>query len=144
MSGIRGKNTKLEIVLRQTLHAEGFRFRLHGNLPGRPDLVFPRWKAVLFAHGCFWHGHQCRLFKWPSTRPEFWRTKITGNVSRDEVNIAKLLAMGWRVGIVWECALRGQGRLDSAAVTKACSQWLQSKRKLFQLAGKNDPQGSAL
>jgi DNA mismatch endonuclease (patch repair protein) len=136
MSGIRGKNTKPEIILRRVLHAEGFRFRLHGAQPGRPDLVFPKWNAVLFAHGCFWHGHDCRLFKWPSTRPAFWRAKINGNVIRDEMNVARLTAMGWRVGIVWECALRGPGRLDSDAVARACSRWLQSRRKLFQLAGK--------
>src|SRR5262245_6595907 len=87
MSGIRGKNTKPEMVLRRGLHAEGFRFRLHGPaLPGRPDLVFPKWSAVIFVHGCFWHRHNCRLFKWPSTKSRFWRAKLTGNVSRDEAH----------------------------------------------------------
>jgi DNA mismatch endonuclease (patch repair protein) len=106
MSGIRGKNTKPEIFLRKGLHAEGFRFRIHAPLPGRPDMVFPKWHAVLFVHGCFWHCHNCHLFKWPSSRPEFWRTKISGNLTRDEANITRLLEAGWRVGIVWECALK--------------------------------------
>src|SRR3954470_16295918 len=77
MAGIRGTNTAPEMILRRALHAEGFRYRLHDRrLPGKPDMVFPRHHAVIFAHGCFWHGHDCHLFKWPSTRPEFWQTKI--------------------------------------------------------------------
>lgn len=135
MSGIRGKNTKPEIFLRKALHAEGFRFRIHASLPGRPDMVFPKWNAVLFVHGCFWHGHDCHLFKWPSSRPEFWRAKIAGNVGRDEASIAKLLEAGWRVGIVWECALKGRTRLDSSRAIASCSKWLKSNKKRFELAG---------
>lgn len=135
MSGIRGKNTRPEIFLRKGLHAEGFRFRIHAPLPGKPDMVFPKWNAVLFVHGCFWHGHNCHLFKWPSSRPEFWRAKISGNVTRDEANIRKLLEAGWRVGIVWECALKGRTRLDSARAIGSCSKWLKSTRKRFELTG---------
>ena len=135
MSGIRGKNTKPEIFLRKGLHAEGFRFRIHAPLPGRPDMVFPKWNAVLFVHGCFWHGHNCHLFKWPSSRPEFWRAKISGNVTRDEANITKLLEGGWRVGIVWECALKGRTRLEPSCAIESCSKWLKSRRKRFELAG---------
>lgn len=135
MSGIQGKNTKPELFLRKGLHAEGFRFRIHVALPGKPDMVFPKWNAVLFVHGCFWHGHDCHLFKWPSSRPEFWRAKISGNVIRDEANIARLLEAGWRVGIVWECAVKGRTRLDSSRAIASCSKWLISNRKRFELAG---------
>nr|WP_249779344.1 very short patch repair endonuclease [Bradyrhizobium sediminis] len=138
MSGIRGKNTKPELTLRKGLHAKGFRFRLHAKMPGRPDMVFPKWKAVIFAHGCFWHGHGCHLFKWPTSRAEFWRLKITGNVERDADNIRKLVGMGWRVGIVWECALKGKTRLDSTRALKLCSDWLKSNRKRFELTGSNN------
>ncbi len=135
MSGIRGKNTKPELFLRKALHAEGFRFRIHAALPGKPDLVFPKWNAAIFVHGCFWHGHNCHLFKWPKSRPEFWRAKISGNRVRDEASIAKLTATGWRVGIVWECALKGRAQLDSSIAIKRCSIWLRSNRKRFELTG---------
>ena len=80
MSGIRGKNTRPELLIRKGLHARGFRFRLHDKrLPGKPDLVLPKYSAVIFVHGCFWHGHDCHLFKWPQSRREFWRKKITRN-----------------------------------------------------------------
>ncbi|WP_441242755.1 very short patch repair endonuclease [Tardiphaga sp. 768_D3_N2_1] len=141
MSGIRGKNTRPEIILRKALHAEGFRFRIHASLPGKPDMVFPKWKAVLFVHGCFWHGHKCHLFKWPKTRTEFWLAKISGNIARDERNIAALLDNGWRVGIVWECALKGRTRLDSDLVIKRCSTWLKSNKKRFELAGDEECAG---
>jgi DNA mismatch endonuclease, patch repair protein len=129
MSGIRGKNTKPEIVLRKLLHAEGFRFRLHTGLAGRPDLVFPKWNAVIFVHGCFWHRHGCSIFKWPSTRPEFWRTKLEGNAARDAKNIIKLMEEGWRVGVVWECSLRE----DPLKVAEGCGRWIQSKRKSLEV-----------
>jgi DNA mismatch endonuclease (patch repair protein) len=135
MSGIPGKNTKPELFLRRALHAKGFRFRIHAALPGKPDMVFPKWKAAIFVHGCFWHGHNCHLFKWPKSRPEFWHAKISGNRARDEVSIAKLTAMGWRVGIVWECALKGRGRLDSSAAIASCALWIKSSRKHFELSG---------
>lgn len=143
MSGIRGKNTKPEIFLRKALHAEGFRFRIHASLPGKPDMVFPKREAVLFVHGCFWHGHGCHLFKWPSSRHEFWQTKIAGNVERDKRNLEKLCALGWRTGIVWECAIKGRTRLPSTHVTKACSSWLKSDWDSFELAG-SDETGSSL
>jgi DNA mismatch endonuclease (patch repair protein) len=136
MSGIRGKNTKPEIFLRRALHGAGFRFRLHAALPGRPDIVLAKWRAVLFAHGCFWHGHQCRLFKWPQTRTAFWRKKISDNISRDESNIAALLASGWRVGVVWECAIRGPGRFNPDEITARCSRWLKSSRKRLEMSGR--------
>src|SRR5690349_4259655 len=109
MSGIRGKNTRPELILRSGLHRRGFRFRLHpADLPGKPDLVFPKHQAVLFAHGCFWHGHDCHLFKWPRTREEFWRTKIEQNRKVDERAQTRLGQAGWRQAVVWECALKGK------------------------------------
>jgi DNA mismatch endonuclease (patch repair protein) len=108
MSGIRARDTQPEMQLRKALHARGLRYRLHDTrLPGKPDLVFPKWRAVVFVHGCFWHGHGCRLFKWPATRAEWWRAKIGTNMARDVRNQDALTAMGWRALVVWECDLRG-------------------------------------
>lgn len=108
MRGITGKNTKPEIEIRRRLHAAGLRFRLHAaSLPGRPDLVIRKHQTVVFIHGCFWHGHKgCRYFKMPATNSEFWQHKIRMNIERDLRQVAVLLNMGWRVAIVWECAVR--------------------------------------
>jgi DNA mismatch endonuclease (patch repair protein) len=108
MSGIRGKNTKPELAVRRYLHARGFRYRLSvRDLPGRPDVVLPKYRAVVQVHGCFWHGHvSCRFATRPATRPEFWAAKIDGNIERDHRSSAALRALGWRVAVVWECALR--------------------------------------
>jgi DNA mismatch endonuclease (patch repair protein) len=126
MSGIRGRNTKPELLIRSLLHRRGFRFRLDArDLPGRPDIVLPRFGAVIFVHGCFWHGHDCPLFKWPQTRPDFWREKIGRNRANDEKSRAALLAAGWRVGVVWECALRGANR-DLDGVLQRLVDWLHS------------------
>lgn len=136
MAGIRGKNTKPEMILRQGLHRLGFRFRVHRrDLPGKPDLVFPKHKAVLLAQGCFWHGHECHLFKWPKSREAFWREKIEQNRERDRASITKLEDAGWRVGEVWECALKGRGRLDPAAVLGTCADWLLSANKRLEVGG---------
>ena len=125
MSGIRGRNTKPELMIRSLLHRRGFRFRLDArDLPGRPDIVLPRYRAVVFVHGCFWHGHDCHLFKWPQTRPEFWREKIDRNRSNDERATLALLASGWRVAVVWECALRGAHR-DIESVIQHLDDWLR-------------------
>lgn len=107
MSGIRGKNTRPEIIVRQALHKAGFRFRLHRkDLPGKPDLVLPKYEAAIFVHGCFWHGHDCRYFKIPKTRTDFWMAKIASNSSRDQRDIEALHKLGWRVMVVWECDIR--------------------------------------
>jgi DNA mismatch endonuclease, patch repair protein len=125
MAGIRGKDTLPEMTMRRGLHARGFRFRLHDRrMPGSPDLVFPGRNAVIFVHGCFWHGHNCPLFRLPATRPEFWRAKIEGNTARDGAAEAALLAAGWRVLTVWECALRGRQRLPVETVLDRAGEWL--------------------
>jgi DNA mismatch endonuclease (patch repair protein) len=136
MSGIRGKNTRPEMILRQGLHKLGFRYRLHDRrLPGTPDLVFPRYRAVIFAHGCFWHGHDCHLFKWPSTHEEFWREKITRNMKVDESNLERLKQANWRICIVWECALKGKYRLDREEVIELCAQWIKSDIPSIEIGG---------
>ena len=108
MASIRGRDTKPELQVRRYLHACGLRFRLVcKDLPGKPDLVLPRWRAVTFVHGCFWHGHAgCRYATVPKTRTEFWTSKIVGNAARDTRSVDALLTLGWRVFVVWECALR--------------------------------------
>jgi DNA mismatch endonuclease (patch repair protein) len=131
MSGIRGRNTKPEILIRSLLHRRGFRFRLDArDLPGRPDIVLPRYHAVVFVHGCFWHGHDCPLFKWPQTRPDFWREKIDRNRSNDTKVQAALRERGWRIAVVWECALRGANR-DLDGVLQRLVDWLQGTQPSF-------------
>lgn len=127
MAGIRSVDTRPELVLRRGLHGLGFRYRLHvRDLPGRPDLVFPSRRAVLFANGCFWHGHDCHLFKWPATRPDWWRAKIARNQAVDSCAVKALAAAGWRVGVVWECSLKGRSRRPVESVIESCAIWLNS------------------
>jgi DNA mismatch endonuclease (patch repair protein) len=125
MSGIRATNTRPEMLLRKGLHALGWRYRIHGRaIPGKPDLVFPGKRALIFANGCFWHGHDCHLFKWPKSRPEFWREKIGSNIERDQRVREQLLAQGWRIAEVWECTLKGRERLSLEHVLAACEAFL--------------------
>ena len=136
MAGIRGKDTKPEIIIRRGLHALGFRFRLHAkDLPGKPDLVLPKWNAVILVNGCFWHGHDCHLFKWPKTRKKFWREKIEGNRKRDKKNIQALEDAGWRVLIIWECALKGKSKHDPGRLLKRASSWLRSGKEKMDMRG---------
>jgi DNA mismatch endonuclease (patch repair protein) len=127
MAGIRSKNTKPELLLRRALHAAGLRYRLHGaKLPGKPDLVFAKHHAVVFVHGCFWHRHDnCRFATTPATRPEFWATKFSANLERDKRNVAALLGEGWRVAMVWECALYGR---NASTTTELVARWLVHDR----------------
>lgn len=126
MSGIRGRDTKPEMLIRKALHAQGLRYRLHEKtLPGKPDLVFPKYKAVVFIHGCFWHGHDCHYFKVPQTRTDFWLAKIADNKVRDERQLQQLQKAGWRVLVVWECATRKNEQLSFAALTDFIRGWLE-------------------
>jgi DNA mismatch endonuclease (patch repair protein) len=121
MSRIRGRNTKPELLLRRGLHSRGLRFRLHRrDLPGRPDLVFPLHRAVIFVHGCFWHGHGCALCKEPATRTSFWASKIARNADRDQTASSEAMNLGWRVLTVWECAMRGPGRMHVNELLDRC------------------------
>lgn len=126
MAGIRGRDTGPEIRLRKALHGRGLRYRLHaGKLPGRPDIVLPRHRAVVFVHGCFWHRHEgCRYATTPATRPGFWQTKFAENVQRDARVRAELAAAGWRIATVWECALRKPE--DVTKTAEAILAWLGS------------------
>ncbi len=134
MASVRGKNTQPELLLRRHLHQAGYRYRLHAkNLPGKPDLVFPRLCAILFVNGCFWHGHDCYRFSWPKTRESFWREKILGNMERDKRNQQELALLGWRVGIVWGCALQGKYKLGINETTEKCIRWLESSTKTFSI-----------
>ena len=137
MAGIRGKNTKPERVIRAALHSAGFRYRVHvTDLPGTPDLVFPKYKAVILVHGCFWHRHSgCWWETTPSSNAEFWLAKFEGNVQRDNRNLADLERLGWRVAVVWECALR---LLSAELLADSLREWLaSSKHKLVLPADKD-------
>lgn len=108
MSGIRGKDTKPEMLVRRFLYAHGYRYRLHRkDLPGKPDIVLPRLKVCIFVHGCFWHHHSgCRFAVLPKSRPEFWEAKLLANADRDQRAVESLREAGWTTFIVWECELR--------------------------------------
>jgi DNA mismatch endonuclease, patch repair protein len=141
MSRIRGKNTKPELLLRHGLHARGLRYRLHHkDLPGRPDMVFPRYRAAVLVHGCFWHGHDCPLFKLPATRREFWAAKIEGNRTRDARDLRRLAAAGWRILMVWECALKGPTRLPVDAVLAEIVAWLRTDEPTRTIQGSQSAQ----
>ena len=139
MSGIRGKNTKPEILVRSLLHRRGFRFRLYvKNLPGKPDIVLPRYRAVILIHGCFWHGHDCHLFKWPSSNEAFWKEKITRNKEVDARSRQELTLAGWRVFTVWECALKGRQRPPLEEVAGIIVEWIKSSTCDSELRGTED------
>ena len=136
MSGIRGRDTKPELLLRKGLHAMGFRYKLHDkSLPGKPDLVFPRYRAVIFVNGCFWHGHDCHLFKWPKSRKDFWREKIKSNIDRDRLVTSQLKEQGWRVLRVWECAIKGRTRIGLDEVLEDSALWLIGQEQEKDIRG---------
>lgn len=127
MRAIRGKNTSPELTLRKLLFARGFRFRLHvKTLPGNPDIVLPKYRVAIFVHGCFWHGHNCYLFKLPISRREFWLAKISQNRQRDSRDTQALLESGWRVLCVWECALKGRLKWEVEELGDRITTWIQS------------------
>ena len=134
MAAIRGKDTRPELIIRRGLHARGFRFRLHAaGLPGKPDLVFPKYRAAMLVNGCFWHGHQCSMFRWPSSRPEFWKEKISGNKRRDVANLEALADAGWRTCVVWEGAIRGKHRTDRDELINSLETFLRGTSGLLVL-----------
>lgn len=136
MAGIRPKNTKIEMAVRTGLHRRRLRFSLHRkNLPGCPDIVLRRWRAVILVHGCFWHGHDCHLFKWPKSDAEEWRAKIEGNRLRDARDRKALADAGWRVLTIWECSLRGRTRLPPGAVIDLAVEWLTCHSKEGEIRG---------
>lgn len=127
MSRIRGRDTAPEMIIRRGLHARGLRYRLHDRpLPGRPDLVFPKYRTVVFVNGCFWHAHGCALSKLPDVRREFWRRKLAANTERDRRAIDALKSAGWRVLLIWECALRGVERRAIPEVLNMAEDYIKS------------------
>lgn len=136
MAAIKRSHTKPELMVRRALHAAGLRYRLHvKDLPGNPDLVFPSRRAVVFVHGCFWHQHDCHLFKWPATRQDFWREKIGKNVINDEKAVRTLQQAGWRVATIWECALKGRTRPDFDEAMQQLIAWIQSDAQMITIRG---------
>jgi DNA mismatch endonuclease, patch repair protein len=114
MAGIQSKNTKPETIIRKALHARGFRYSLHSKrLPGKPDIVMPKWRVVIFVHGCFWHWHGCRLSKLPTSNTDFWKRKLMGNQFRDALVKRELVRLGWRTATIWECATRGKTAVNN-------------------------------
>lgn len=130
MSKIRGKNTKPELLIRKALFARGFRYRLHSSkLSGKPDLVFTKYKSVIFINGCFWHGHDCHLFKWPKSNCDFWRQKIERNKIVDAQNNRSLKAIGWKVLVIWECSLKGKEKKNLNLLIDDISEWLHDSQR---------------
>jgi len=139
MSGIRSKDTKPEIIIRKALYKLGFRYRLHSkNVAGRPDMVLKKYNAVIFIHGCFWHGHSCQLFKLPRTRTDFWKDKIGTNRARDAKVRHELRIKNWRIATVWECALKGKGKMQFDDLIGTLALWLQSVEPTITIQGYHD------
>jgi len=127
MGAIKGKDTLPELSVRRALHAKGFRFRLHDkSLVGKPDLVLPKWKAVVFVHGCFWHQHGCSNSKMPVTRLEFWEEKLKSNTERDKRQLAQLRSEGWRIAVIWECTIRKEMKSANGALFEQLADWLRN------------------
>src|ERR1035437_6240456 len=138
MAAIRSKDTRPEVVLRQSLFHLGYRYRLHYcGLPGKPDLVFPKYRTAVFVNGCFWHHHECKDVKMPSTRPRWWRKKLERNRKRDMAALRELHEQGWRTLVVWECSIRRKTNPDAAIrkVVGQVSRFFRSRQKSAVLIG---------
>lgn len=136
MSKIRAKDTKPEIWLRKELHRLGFRYRLHDTkLPGKPDLKLAKYNAVILIHGCFWHGHNCRLFRMPKTNKDYWNKKILNNKKRDDINREELHEKKWRILIMWECAIKGPEKKQKDHLISEIIQWLHSNQYYKEITG---------
>jgi DNA mismatch endonuclease (patch repair protein) len=136
MARIRSKNTGPERKIRCLLHRAGFRFRLHRrDLPGTPDIVLPRWNAVIEVQGCFWHAHNCHLFVRPAQNSRFWSEKHEANRVRDERSAKELKARGWRRLVVWECAIEGKQRLEEADLSAKLEQWIRGREFEMEIQG---------
>lgn len=126
MSKIRAKNTHPELLVRSALFRLGFRFRIHSKkLPGSPDIVLPKYKAVIFIHGCFWHGHNCKSGKLPATNKEFWEPKIAKNQARDRLVLKELKEQGWKILTIWECSLKGSRKKPFDVLMREITNWLK-------------------
>ena len=137
MALVGSKDTRPEMLIRRGLHRLGYRYRLHAkDLPGKPDLVFPRFKSVIQINGCFWHGHSCYRCRMPATNKEYWFGKIAKNRKRDLSNLQQLQMKGWRVLTIWECALIGRERIDLSEALSMASDWLLSRMAIAEIRGK--------
>ncbi|RUM92356.1 MAG: very short patch repair endonuclease [Thiomicrospira sp.] len=126
MSQVKNKNTNIEIIVRKALFAKGFRYKINDKkLPGSPDIVLPKYRAVIFVNGCFWHGHHCPKGKPPKSNIKYWKDKIIKNQQRDEININQLLNQGWKVAIVWECTLKGKSAFPMKKILLTLENWLK-------------------
>lgn len=143
MAGIQSKNTKPETLIRKALHARGFRYSLHPKrLPGKPDIVMPKWRVVIFVHGCFWHKHGCSLSKMPTSNVAFWEEKLAGNQRRDRLVKQQLVETGWRVATIWECATRGKTAAHNLpALLNMLAVWIRdlARSPTLELAASNFP-----
>lgn len=138
MAAIKSKDTKPEQFIRSLLHRNGFRFRKNVSaLPGSPDIVFRKYKAVIFINGCFWHGHDRSCFRLPKTRTEFWKEKICRNKQRDEKNADELTRMGWRTLTIWACAINGKERLQPEELYERTMSWLISSDESTSISGRS-------
>lgn len=137
MAGIRARNTKPEILVRQLLHRAGFRFVLHRkDLPGKPDIVLPKWQTVIFVHGCFWHGHEnCPIFRLPKTRTAFWANKILENQRRDQDVVLAYKKSSWNIIEVWECAMKGKQKLPDTELTLEIVTAVKSRSRYSVIRG---------
>lgn len=132
MSRIRGKDTRPEMMVRRWLWANGYRYRLHRkDLPGRPDIVLLKHRAIIFVHGCFWHRHGCQFTTTPESNREFWLAKFSENVNRDKRNISALLEQSWRVMVIWECSLQGKNAI-SKLVAEQIAEFLNSETRFSE------------
>lgn len=135
MAGIKSRDTKPELLIRCLLHRKGIRFRVNvRKLPVCPDIVLPRFHAAIFVNGCFWHGHDCQHFQLPQTRTEFWCEKIARNRLNDNKNLTALIAIGWRIGTVWECSLR-RPVLNTDLLVDKLTTWLRDNDLLMEIRG---------
>lgn len=136
MAAIRSKDTKPEILFRKALHARGYRYSIDSKLEagGRPDIYLKKYNTAVFVHGCFWHGHECPDFRWPATRKEFWREKICGNKVRDQRVESQLANAGFRLLVVWECAICGKRRHSLPKMIDKVEVWLTSKSQRLEIS----------
>lgn len=143
MAAVKAKHTKPELMVRHGLFRRGFRYRLHYSaLPGTPDLVLPKYRAAIQVQGCFWHGHDCDLFQWPATRKHFWKRKIQENQLRDQRASEGVIASGWRLLTIWECALRGASAMPVEQVIDKAVVWLRGSRRFGEIRARRRISGS--
>lgn len=136
MAAVRARDTKPELMIRRALHGAGLRYRLNvRDLPGKPDIVLPRYRAVVFVHGCFWHRHECDLFRWPESRTDFWREKLNANAARDVKAADALEEAGWRQAVIWECALKGRKKRDFQDTMQRLIAWIRSDEQAITIGG---------